>query len=323
MSALRVNLVYEGFDSNWSNSFTQLLTRGLEREGVLVHLINLAFLPHGTCVTRIKNAPRCDIWYLASVHEWMLETCAETRIPIVAHSHGGIETGAFCDVAKNVAGSLNISAKLHLLAGLTVNSQSHSDQISNFYGYDHAEVVGFPMDFDRYPHALQLNGERDLICVPGRLEPDKQPTLVASALAPFKDRVVFTTPVKKDSGTHELYDHLVRSGYRVLTGCRGAEYLEVLSRSLVVFSASLADTLNLSVVEGILCGANPVVPNIAVFKEYVFSERYKPYDIQGIRNCVYKALTANSVEHGISHLNYPIVGKRVAGILKKIAGERR
>lgn len=317
---LRVNFVYEATVGNWSMPFAMLIARGLREQGIVVNEVNLTGLGMYSCVLAIDAAPECDVWYLGKHYEWMAQKCIDTGKPVVAHAHGGRETGAASDTIYGLDEPVDMGGIIRQLACLTVNTSSHSAQVSSFYGANNTSVIGFPLDFSIYKGYQSMWTDKTKIVVAGRLVPDKQPELLAVALAPFKRRVVFTTSESWSGVPSATYRHLKRLGYRVFTDCRDREYHQVLARSAVSVSATLADTLNLCVVESILSGATPVVPNIPVFDDYVGAERYDPYHIDQIRTLVENALIDPfRGTDGVQKYHWREVGKRLANVLRGVA----
>lgn len=108
-------------------------------------------------------------------------------------------------------------------------------------------VVGWPMEYlGPILKPLVGSAEKDTILFPHRMAPEKMPKALEI-----------------------LRDHLPQ--YRIFFAQEQAltkqQYHQELARALVVFSASLQETLGIGTFEGLLAGAVPVVPNRLSYAE--------------------------------------------------------
>lgn len=108
-------------------------------------------------------------------------------------------------------------------------------------------TVGQPMDYLNRLQVRKDTPKENIILFPHRLNNDKLPEI-------FRD----------------LRDHLPDDIRALMTqeeNLSKDEYYELLSRTKVVFSCSLHENFGISMVEGVLCGAIPMVPNRACYPE--------------------------------------------------------
>ncbi|WP_300035759.1 hypothetical protein [uncultured Roseobacter sp.] len=120
---------------------------------------------------------------------------------------------------------------------------------------ERAKTVGWPMEY-LCPLLEPLAGstEKDTILFPHRLASEKMPKALEI-----------------------LRDHLPQ--YRIVFAQEQAltkqQYHQELARALVVFSASLQETLGIGTFEGLLAGAVPIVPNRLSYTE-IYGDRAYP-----------------------------------------------
>jgi hypothetical protein len=110
-------------------------------------------------------------------------------------------------------------------------------------GQPHTPIIGPLLE-------LSVNRARnDNVIFPHRLNSDKQPEIAEHLQKKYTD-ITFTQKLNLSK----------------------AEYYNLLSRSKVVFSCALHENLGISVMEGVLAGCIPVVPDRASYSEMYLSE---------------------------------------------------
>jgi len=308
----RINVVTQTQPGNWSGGFAKAVCSGLEDRGYTVTQVEVFGLPKESVQDSLKSSPQADLWYVIRSDDWSIPMLLGMGEKVATHSHGGVETGQFCDVMMG-ARTPDQSQLYRDLEFVTINSVAHQQAIRKHYGdkaADKAKIIGFPMDFSRFDVAT---APKTLIAVTGRFAHEKQLPLLAKALEPFSDRVVFATGESADSPEGgksqkvKMAVYLQRLGYAVLMECRGSTYEDLLARSKVVVTAGGWDTLNLSVIEGIASGASPVAPRMAPYTEYLEDGMYDPFSISDIREKVRHALTAPHSWHKVKQYDMDCV----------------
>jgi hypothetical protein len=216
-------------------------------------------------------------------------------IPVFAHHHGGPELFGFCDWPEQESFYRGFSEDLSKdrFAGIFFNTP-HSLRRFWFYykdfSMDRQHVVGFPINQYRF-RLTPIDKKEELVVVPGRIANDRQPLISMKALEWVKELTIFAAganPTEFNSLAPEKeYTNTLRQAGFTVNHYAGDGYIKLLKRAKVVFSASLRDTLNTSIVEGVMAGAYPVVPDIEPFTEYLPKEcRYSPYNVDEAFNMV-------------------------------------
>jgi len=317
---MKVNYVCQKSTGDWSAQFSAAVLAGMAENNIEVHEVDLTLLPYNMIKQAVIDAPPCDLWYFQRQHDWALPYVLDIRDePAAAHCHGGIETRQFIDVVMNsptTGGIIDFSEWTPRLSFMTVNTESHKAQIQDAYeNMPPIKVTGFPIDMDDYPDHTRYM--KKYIVVPGRFSPEKQQAMILSeALRPFKDRVVFSTGQDLDtrSSGGEVYKYLVRTGYAVVPYCKAKEFTDLLCQAKVVVTGGLADTLNVSLIEGVICGANPVAPGCTPYYEYLDQFFYRPSLIEEIQQCVQDALFAPHSLQRVEKYEKSAVAQRMASV---------
>ena len=166
-----------------------------------------------------------------------------------------------------------------------VFNQEMKEALTNFFGVDKFEVIGFPVEVNIPPKK-----KKKQILVSGRISPDKQFYLATFLLANLKKdyKVIFTFPKGEDKWK-ELYD-IDRFGIEYKQ-CSRDEYLEILAESEFYFTCSLGDISSVSLVEALFLGCYPVIPQftepLPVYDDYV-SIGYEPFSRRSVENLIKK-----------------------------------
>lgn len=135
----------------------------------------------------------------------------------------------------------------------------HIDLFSSTLGIDISNkgfVCGFPFEYLWKKIPFVNDKKENIILFPHRISPEKQPEI-------FKDLA------------KELpeYKFIICQQSNLTKG----EYYELLSKSKIVFSANLQETLGISMYEGYIAGAIPIVPNRLSYSEiYTLPHFYPP-----------------------------------------------
>lgn len=182
-------------------------------------------------------------------------------------------------------------AMLHSLDYVWVATQFHKDLLEKAFGadeFDNVHVSGFP--FEYLKDIIKPGKKRNLILFPHRIAPEKQ-------LHIFK-QLAEKLP---------SYEWVVCQEKQLTK----AEYHKLLGEAKIVFSANLQETLGISMYEGALAGAIPIVPDRLSYSEMYTDDFKYPSDSE-IMGMVYKVL---EVLH-----EYPKYEKKLKPLLKRLDG---
>lgn len=137
------------------------------------------------------------------------------------------------------------------LKNLKIPKKFHKKAIRS--GQPHSTIVGDRVSDDSYNHPIR----KKLIVFPHRLSPDKQPEIFRDLVKHLPDDWTFYVTQDHDLNKEQYYN--------------------ILKKANIVFSCSLHENLGISQMEGVLCGAIPVVPNRASYTEmYLDIFKYDP-----------------------------------------------
>ena len=116
-------------------------------------------------------------------------------------------------------------------------------------------IVGWPMEYmPDILNTVKTDKKKDLVLFPHRLAPEKQLEIFEDLAEELKDHVEFVVCQKKK---------LSKKQYHAMLG-----------KAKIVFSANLQETLGISMYEGALCGAAPMVPDRLSYTE-MYNEDFK------------------------------------------------
>lgn len=324
---LTVNLVFIYPPQGWHRQFVDAIYHGMINYGFKVNLIDLTSRSFQECVDTVRKAPPADLWYVARHSNWMARYLAvEMKKTVVAHVHGGGETKCFRDVVTPQRTPNIDRVLMRHLAAVTVNTQHHYKLLRELYREDcpFVFVSGFPIELSKYKK--YLHHRKEIILVPARYIPSKQPILLAKALEAWKHIVVFCSPEKYTEGVVEkdVCHYLNTIGYTALNDVSHEAFIELLAQAKVVVSASMADTLNVSMIEGSLCGANVVAPDTGPFNEYLDKTfLYEPFSIRAIRDAISSAWISPYKEvDGLNVFDWRVVSHKIADFLKYVVKRR-
>lgn len=127
------------------------------------------------------------------------------------------------------------------LKNLKIQKKFHKKAIRS--GQPHSTIVGDMIDQNAFNHPHRKN----LIVFPHRLNEDKQPEI-------FRDLV---NHLPDDWAFYVTQDHDLDK----------EKYYNILKSANIVFSCSLHENLGISQMEGVLCGAMPIMPDRASYTE--------------------------------------------------------
>lgn len=132
-------------------------------------------------------------------------------------------------------------------------TQYHQDLFEKTLGVSgKSNRVGFPMEY-MSNIGLTPKPKENMIVFPHRISPEKQPELfreLASMLPEYEFVICQERNLTKD------------------------EYHDILNRAKIVFSANLQETLGIGIIEGMVAGAIPLVPNRLSYSE-MYPSRFK------------------------------------------------
>jgi hypothetical protein len=116
-------------------------------------------------------------------------------------------------------------------------------------------VVGWPMEYmDDLMSNVKTDKKKDLVLFPHRIAPEKQLEIFEDLANELSDDAEFVVCQKKK---------LTKKQYHTMLG-----------KAKIVFSANLQETLGISMYEGALCGAAPMVPDRLSYTE-MYDDAFK------------------------------------------------
>lgn len=155
-----------------------------------------------------------------------------------------------------------------------VATNFHKDLIkqnSLFTGYDKISVVGFPLDVSGIRYKYYTEDKKDQIVFTGRKSHEKGYETIKNLQSDYD--IVITQDMN-------LSKH---------------NYYKLLAESKVVIAPSLQETFGIGVVEGMILGCVPVVPDRLAFKETVQDQRFRYQDTSDIPEYIETALNEGYV----------------------------
>lgn len=283
---MRINYLYELHFGDWSMSYTRGVIKALENHTVV--MLDATGKLESDIRKMVLDAPPCDVWHVFSIADkWVRPVILRsdfTHESVLIHNHGGMETGDYEAYLYGPSDTTVLpGAVLRPTVRILCNSHTSVFDFQRSFGWARCEVVGFPVETPPDPGC-----DRFGIVVPGRLGFGKQTFLAAKILEPFKTEVVFCTG--RDLEENKMAEVLKTAGYEVRR-CFGDEYFDLLHQSKVGFSSTLADSLNVAVIEMIKCGVSVVVPDLPFFDYLPSKFKYMPYLVAQARRKVRMALS--------------------------------
>lgn len=259
-----------------------------------------------------------DYWDLGKAVELKKELGENSPI-MVSHSHG---SSAFLLGFKRLGELQKEKTELRSMDIVACNTLYHTRTMEEEFGVN-AVHTGYPIDIENIRRVtVKLKKEKGKIVVGGRLEQDRQLYLAVEALLPYGKQVVFCCPhsraVAEDVWGAEgirRYEDIFRFEWNY---CQRNFYNE-LSTAEIVTTFGCVDTLNLSIIEGYILGAYPLVPNKLPYLEYV-SGGYKPYCIEDIRRRIKKK---PRLKVNVEQYHYRIVARKYLDAIEKEKTRRR
>jgi glycosyltransferase involved in cell wall biosynthesis len=131
--------------------------------------------------------------------------------------------------------------------------QGHNNELTN-----KIHVTGLPI----YPEFIKpTTYKENIIVFPHRLDPEKQPEIFSKLRTEFESNFKWSLVSTKEI-------------------CKTKqEYYNVLNKSKISISCALQETYGIAMIESVLCGCVPVVPNRLSYKELYANEfRYDTYE---------------------------------------------
>lgn len=268
---MRVNFVYENRPGTWEPQFLRAVTQGLSKRGVDVIGVDLSDVSsRKEAIQRVAACLAPDCWYFMRHTDWGVD--GAHHAPVVAHAHGGRETGAYCEFVD----AERVSNKL---VAVTTNTAAHAELFRSAHRWLHVRHTGFPVDFTAQV-AQKVPGS---IIVPGRLSPEKMPLWVADALAGYEDVTTFVCPEPRDRFGLVCQKVLIHRGFGV-THPAPAWYPQMLADAEAAVSAGASDTFNLAMVEAVLSGCGVLMPKLPPYTELYRGPLYEPFSFSSFRN---------------------------------------
>ena len=183
----------------------------------------------------------------------------------------------------------------NLFDGFFCNTYCQRDEyVRNGFDREKIHVAGFPVVFDvlekYHSRARGIEKDEKLIMCPGRFDPEKMVPLFAYMLQSFVSegyKVVFCTPFTEKET--EYFDPQIvlftkameRRGFIVKYGIPSEEYFCLMGKAKYVVVRGIADSLNLVTLEAMYFDAEPVVPRINPFVEFVPEKfMYEPFSME-------------------------------------------
>jgi hypothetical protein len=282
---MHIGFIGEPLEGTWTFSYFHNVVSELLKLGHQVSVFPAEKPDHLTCLP-------VDFWLMMGDTDYgykkWLDFAESRHEPVFAHHHGGPELFGFYDwpQQKEFYEEFGRDLDRERFAGIFFNTAHSLRSFWMFYhscNMDTMHVIGFPVDEKKF--SKPCASSKELIVVSGRLANDRLPMVAMQILAPFKDVVVFAagynTPIHNSNGPeHEYLNTITQAGFCVKY-LQGESYYTLMRRARVIFNASMRDTLNTSVVEGIMAGAVPVVPNMLPFSEYLSEEYMYPQYVIG------------------------------------------
>jgi len=282
---VKVNFIRRTEVGTWTYEYSSLLEKTLNDLGIDV----VGYLPEA------KKFRPCDVWFLQGDTDYeflkFIKLAKSNGEKIVGHHHGGPELLGYFDHKEQKDFYDTFRLNLNKFDIIMFNTKWSRDKFIEFYKPNITDLtrlvtVGFPIDKGRFE-----SKDKKWIVVPGRLANDRQPMLAGIILKPWKDKTIFSAGINpgKDPLEAEYVNTLKQMGFSV-RNLYGKDYDLLLGETKIVFSASLRDTLNVSIFEGVLAGAIPVIPNVEPFKKIYSRFRYEAYSVEHARACIEQAL---------------------------------
>lgn len=300
--------------TNWKPDYLRNLKWGLDKIGARYKEIDNVFFEfrHEDVLIIVDYD---DLWILEDYGEEVLKPL------VITHSHG---TGAI-KLGKLDEGRIDRERReLQNVDIVTCNTKYQAEKLRTEFAVN-AHYTGYPVDFGRIKsisgRAKEWKRKYDYsIVVAGRLGVDRQLYLAVEALKEYKDEVLFAVPHSKDKAqsiwgvdTINRYEDM----FNFKWDCSQEEYYEVLKFGDIIATFGCVDTMNLSVVEGLVTGLYPLVPDKKPYLEYV-SEGYEPYSIKDIRG---RIESKPKVDVEIEKYRLNNVMERYVDLIEKHGGE--
>lgn len=173
---------------------------------------------------------------------------------------------------------INLFFENLLMSGSIIDVEWASDELTYFIENKKIIRSGWPMEYmDDILHSYKGKPKKDLILFPHRIAPEKQ------------------VEIFKDLATHlPQYEWIVCQEHNLSKD----EYHQLLGEAKIVFSANLQETLGISMYEGVLVDAIPMVPDRLSYSEMyedifkypsAWTESFKSYE--NYRQDICKAIT--------------------------------
>lgn len=285
---MKINFIRRKESGTWTYEYSVVVEETLKAMGVDV----VGYSPTA------REFRKCDGWFLQGDTDYdslkFLDIANSQGSKIIGHHHGGPELLGYYDHKEQKVFYDKFKKAIPRFTYIIFNTSFSKQKFIDFYRpntHPTLFVTGYPINRNRF----RKSNTREYIVVPGRLANDKQPLLTGIILQPWVTKVIFAVGKNpgKDPLEAEYANTLSQMGYTVRQ-FKGREYDSLLEKAKVVFTASLRDTLNVSILEGALAGAVPVVPNIKPFNDTYSRYLYDAYQIQNARSCIYNALDRSS-----------------------------
>ena len=302
----------------WLPGYMKNLARGFEELGEKVEFIDVErfaqkeFPVKNTDVVIVVDYD--DLPTVIDIKNRLGEKC-----PIlVSHSHG---SSAFFMASNETGFRLKERYELGHMDLVACNTEWHTDVMYKEFRVG-AFYAGYPMDFEgiaKFGEGVEKDPRK--IVVGGRIEIDRQLLLAVECLEPLVGEydIVFCCPHSREQAVYTWGgDTITKFEERMhfLWDCWQERFYKELASASVVTTFGIVDTLNLSIIEGAVLGAYPLVPHKMPYLEYV-SEGFAPYCYKDIRH---RIRTRPPLKLSYEKYDYKLVAERY---LKAIRREQR
>jgi hypothetical protein len=144
--------------------------------------------------------------------------------------------------------------------------------VKEYYKLKNTKTIGWPLDLHKY-EKYKLVPKKKKIVVAGHITPGKQfylATYLLKDLIPeyevwfivIEQNTTFNAGVDDRWSEYYKIDAFKDMGFKFDYNLPQEKFYEFISDASHVFTCSLADTVGLPIVEGALCGCDPIVPSI-------------------------------------------------------------
>lgn len=293
-------VIHDTKQSSWAIDFEMLIAKGLSEVDYPYEFIK---------ADEIGEFTEEDALFVMHYLDLDHPKVKDTKAKVITHSNGS----SYNPFAYNVD-----RVEREQLKQVDINTTCSKGQAKYLKGKaNKPSYLGFPVDIETITKYNQPKKKRKIV-VGGRISPDKQFYLTAFLLEPLLEfyEIVFSV-IDKDNEWSKFYDikRFEEMGYKFHYNNQ-EEFYKELGDAEVFFTASLGDTICLSLVEAVLCGAYPVFPAIEkgfpFLRDYI-SGGYEPFSQIDILKTI---LGKPHIDIDLSLFDYKQVCQRLIKLLR-------